>query len=101
MSFDDFKKDVETKNGSITKYELQEYHFEPYSFGSGRLGYRIKGKNHKFVFDGRDNRLTWLVSGPQKKYFEANFTEIFSKDGLEMTVEELKNEIKDSAQHFV
>lgn len=85
MSFDDFRQDIETKIASIAEFELQEYHYEPHSFGSGLLAYRIKGRNYKFVFDGRDNILTWFVSEPHQKYYRADFKEILRKDGLELT----------------
>lgn len=101
MSFDDFRQDIESKIASIAEFELQEYHYEPYSFGSGLLAYRIKGQNHKFVFDGRDNELTWFVSEPHQKYYGADFKEILRKDGLELTAEELKNEIQNSAQQSI
>jgi hypothetical protein len=99
MNFDGFRKDIETKIKSIAEFELQEYHYQPYSFGSGVLVYRIQGQHHKFVFDGRDSELTWYVSKPHQKYFEADFKEILRKDILELSTDELKNEIKNNVQH--
>ena len=101
MNFEDFRKDIEFKIASVAEFELQEYRFEPHSFGSGLLAYRINGLNQKFVFDGRDNELTWLVSEPHQKYSEADFKEIARKNGLHLTTEELKNEIKNSAQQRI
>lgn len=101
MSFDDFRLDLESKFALIAEFELLEYHYEPHSFGSGILAYLIKGRNHKFVFDGRDNKMTWLVSEPHQKYYGADFKEVLRKDGLELTATELKNEIKNSKQHGV
>lgn len=98
MTFEEFRKDIERKLNSIAEFELQEYHYEPHSFGNGILAYRIKGQNHKFVFDGRENVLTWLVSKPHQKYFGANFGEVLRRNGLELTSEEFKKEIKNSAQ---
>ena len=93
MNFEQFKEDIETKLKSIAEYELQEFHFEPHSFGNGVLSYRVKGRNHKFIFDGRENELTWLVSKPHQKYFGANFSELRRFEGLNIKEEELKKEI--------
>ncbi len=97
MSFEDFRQDLESKFALTTEFELQEYHYEPHSFGNGLLAYRIKGRNHKFVFDGRDNTLTWFVSESHPKYYGADFKQILIKVGLELTATELINEIKNSA----
>ena len=94
MNFEGFRKDIESKLIQIAEFELQEFHFEPYSFGNGVLAYRIKGRIHKFVFDGRENELTWLISDYHQKYFGANLTELKKLDGLEISAEQLKNEIK-------
>jgi len=93
MNFEVFRESLESKLNSITKFELQEYHFEPYSFGNGILAYRIKGRNHKFIFDGRENELTWLVSKPHQNYFSANFSELEKFNGLKIELEELKKRI--------
>lgn len=94
MNFEDFRKEIECKLNSIAEFELQEYHFEPYSFGNGILAYRIKGKNHKFIFDGRENQLTWLISKPHQNYFGAELTEYRRFDGLELSADELESGIK-------
>lgn len=101
MNFEGFRKDIETKLTSIAEFELQEYHFEPYSFGNGILAYRIKGQNHKFIFDGREKELTWLISKSHQKYFGANLTEFKRIDGLEISSEELEYGIKNSAQQKI
>ena len=93
MNFEDFRKNIESNLASIGKFELQEFHFEPYSFGNGVLAYRIKGRNHKFIFDGRENKLTWLISKPHEKYFGAKFNEFQRLDGLEIRREELEKGI--------
>jgi hypothetical protein len=93
MNFEDFRENIESKLNSITEFELQEYHFEPYSFGYGILAYRIKGRNHKFIYDGRENELTWSVSKSHQNYFGANFSELKKFDGLKIELEELKNGI--------
>ena len=61
MNFEDFRHDIESKFTGMVEYELQEYHFKPYSFGNGSLSYRIGGRIHKFIYDGREDMLTWLV----------------------------------------
>ena len=101
MNFEQFRDDLETKLSSIAEFELQEFHFEPYSFGNGILAYRIKGLNHKFIYDGRENELTWLISKRHEKYFGANFTELRSFDGLIIDKAELEKEIKNSTQQGV
>jgi hypothetical protein len=93
MSFEDFRKSIENNLKSIAKIELQEYHFEPYNFGSGILGLRINGRIHKFVFDGKENELTWLASKPHEKYYGAELTEIKRINSLELSIVELKSEI--------
>ncbi|NPD48172.1 hypothetical protein [Lentimicrobium sp. S6] len=94
MNFEDFRKDIESKLDSIFKFELLEFHFEPYSFGSGILAYRIKGLNHKFVYDGRENTLIWLISKSHQKYFGTKWTEFKNQNGLEISIDELENGIK-------
>ena len=101
MNFEQFRNDLETKLNSIAEFELQEYHFEPYSFGNGILAYRIKGLNHKFIFDARENELTWLVSKGHEKYFGANFKELRRFDGLIIDKSEIEKEIKNSTQQDV
>lgn len=39
MNFEGFRKDIEFKIASIAEFELQDYRFEPYSFGSGLLAF--------------------------------------------------------------
>jgi hypothetical protein len=93
MNFEDFRKDIENKLNSIAYFELQEFHVEPHSFGNGILSYRIKGRNHKFTFDGRENELTWYVSKPHQKYFGSDFSELQRFEGLIIEEEILKKEI--------
>ena len=84
---------IENYLDSITEFQLQEYHFQPHSFGDGILAYRIKGRNHKFVYDGREKELSWSISKSHQKYFGADFSEFRKFDGLEIDLEELKNGI--------
>tara|TARA_R100001369_G_C3266141_1_gene159102 strand:+ start:454 stop:759 length:306 start_codon:yes stop_codon:yes gene_type:complete len=101
MNFEDFRKSIELNLHSIVKFELVEFHFEPYSFGNGILAYRIKGRNHKFIFDGRENELIWLIGKLHQKYFGGKLTEFKRFHGLEINKEELELGIKNSAQHRV
>jgi superfamily I DNA and/or RNA helicase len=101
MNFEDFRKDIEKKLNAISKFELQEYHYVPFSFGDGILAYQINGQIHKFVFDGRDMELTWLISKAHQKYFGAELTEFKRQEGLNLSVKELENGIKNSAQHWL
>ena len=91
MNFEDFRSDIEKKLDSIVKYELQEFRFEPLNFGSGILSYKIKGKIHKFIFDGRENQLTWLISKSYLKYFKTSFIQFKKIDGLNITIKNLEN----------
>ncbi len=93
MNFEDFRKDIELKLDTISEFELLEFHFEPYSFGNGILAYRINGKNHTFIFDGRENELTWSISKSHQKYFGANWNEYKRINGLELSSKELESGI--------
>lgn len=93
MSFENFRSDLENKMSSIVEFELQEYHYQPNSFGSGMIVYRIKGIYHKFLFDGRDKELVWLKSRSHNQYTSINFSEVKRIDGLKIELEELKNEL--------
>ena len=89
MNFEDFRKDIESRLISKIEFDLQEFNFLPYSFGNGLLAYRINGQNHKFIFDGRENALTWLKSKTHQKYFGSDFTEVEKFDGLMISDEVL------------
>ena len=93
MDFEYFRKDIELKLSTLTKFELQEYHFEPINFGSGILVYRIKGRIHKFVFDGKENELIWLIGNSHRKEKEADWTELKIGNKLEISIEELDKNI--------
>ena len=97
MNLEDFRKNIELKLSSITEFELQEFHFLPYTFGSGFIVYRIKGYFHKFIFDGRECELTWLISKQQHKYSDNSFTEFKRFYELDISDKELENGIKNSA----
>ena len=89
MNFEEFRHDLENKLKAIYRIELIEFHFQPLSFGSGVLAYRIEGKIHKFIFDGRDNQLSWLISQKHQNYVFENFSTIKIFDGLFQTSEKI------------
>ncbi|MEO8085424.1 MAG: hypothetical protein ABI763_01315 [Bacteroidota bacterium] len=60
------------------KFELLEFHYVPYSFGSGMKAYRINGRAVKLVYDGRDYLATLYISEKHITYSRAEWTEIFS-----------------------
>ena len=91
MNFEEFRTDIENKLNSIARYELLEFHYEPSSFGNGLLAYRISGRNHRLIYDGRKNELTWERSNPHEKYFGAKFSTFKKFDDLNLTEEEIKN----------
>ena len=94
MNFDNFRGDLESKLTGIVEFELQEFCFQPYSFGNGLLAYRINGKIHMFTFDGRENELTWSISKTHQKYLDAEFIELKRITGLKISDEEFQSEIK-------
>tara|TARA_A100000171_G_C2073586_1_gene115977 strand:- start:432 stop:713 length:282 start_codon:yes stop_codon:yes gene_type:complete len=93
MNFEDFRKDIEKKLQDIARFKLLEFHYEPYSFGNGLIAYQIKGRNHKFIFEARDNQLTWLISKPHEKYFGGSFQKFKKFDGLHISITDLDNGI--------
>ena len=53
MNLQEFKDDFEKKlKGNIT-FELLEFIYQPYLFGSGIIAFRVKGYNYKIIYDGR------------------------------------------------
>jgi hypothetical protein len=91
MNFEEFRNDIEKKLNSIVRFELLEFHYEPCRFESGLLAYRILGRNHRLVYDGRENELTWERSEAHEKYFGAKFSMLKKFDGLNLTEEEIKS----------
>jgi len=93
MDFEEFRKHIESMLSSIAEFELQEFHFAPYSFGNGIVAYRINGRNHKFLYDGRENELIWLIGKSHEKYNESDYDEFKRKNTLELSSDELKSGI--------
>ncbi len=96
MNFENFRADLESNLNSNAEFELIEFHYLHYCFGNGVLAYRIKGRIHKFVYDGRDNILTWLISKEHQKYSDAKLTLYCKFSGLIINEEELLKGIKNS-----
>jgi hypothetical protein len=76
MDFLKLKEQFETKLKE--GFELLELHYVPYSFGSGLAAYRIRGRNVKVIYDGRDNQVELLVSANHDKYPGASWRTIFT-----------------------
>jgi len=83
LTFDHFKSHLETQLSNTTTFELLEFHYLPYAFGSGLLAYRIKGQLHKFIYDGKDNQLSWFTSTQTSAYETANFELLQTFKGLD------------------
>ena len=76
MDFLELKGQFESK--LTEKFELLELHYASYSFGSGFTVYRIRGRNVKIIYDGRDNQVELLVSANRDKYPHTSWTTIFT-----------------------
>lgn len=87
MKFEEFRFRLEESLKDNKPFELQEYTYQPFSFGNGQLAYRIGGINFKLSYDGRDNQLTVEASEPHQKYFGADWHKITTLDGLDNSIE--------------
>lgn len=91
MNFEDFKKDIEYKLKLLTKFKLIHYCYEPASFGSGLLLYKTHNHKHKFIFDGKENHLIWLIK--KQSFYDlifSNCNEVLFKKGLDISLNEVK-----------
>lgn len=66
MNFLKFKSDLEPNLPN--EFELLEFSYLPYSFGSGTLAYKIKGACVLFVYDGKEDMLEIKRSKECQKY---------------------------------
>ena len=80
MDFQGFKEILEQK--FEMPFELLEYKYMPYHFGSGMVAYRVNGYNIRLTYDGRDNLLTIERSNHHEKYTECNWHKVFEQTGL-------------------
>ena len=49
--------EFETKIKEEFQFELLQVYYAPYSFGSGHVAYKIKGRIVQITYDGKDNAL--------------------------------------------
>jgi hypothetical protein len=91
MTLPEFKDILETTLKARTTFELLEYHYQWYCFGSGLIAYRINGFNFRLIFDGKEKELTVERSGPHEKYNGKPGKKIFSQWTLD--VDSIVNEI--------
>ncbi|WP_258101700.1 hypothetical protein [Marinoscillum pacificum] len=89
MKFEDFRTELEAKLQTIEKFELQEFLYQPYSFGNGRLGYRINGNCYRLTYDGRERQLRVDSSEPHEKYSGATWSELRTFDELSENISEV------------
>jgi hypothetical protein len=55
-------------------HDLMEMHYVPYAFGSGFCAYKVRGKNIKLVYDGKDQQIQLLASDFHERYPPENWT---------------------------
>lgn len=84
MNFQTFKDNLEEKLKDKITFELLEFQYTPYSFGSGRLAYRINGYNYRLTYDGKENELTCEQSKPHEKYFGCSWTKVLTLQNLDI-----------------
>lgn len=84
MNFQTFKDTLEENLKDKISFELLEFQYMPYSFGSGLLAYRINGYNYRLLYDGKENELTCEQSKAHDKYFgNLNWTKILTQQNLD------------------
>lgn len=94
--FLEFKGQFEAQLSVDLKFELLELHYAPFSFGSGMIAYKIKGRVVKLIFDGKDNIIELWISPKHLKYPGLGLTRIFSgtpTDFLDNGLTELKTSL--------
>lgn len=87
MSFEEFKIKIELLFQERTSFELLDYSYQPYSFGSGKLAYRINGKVYLYTYDGRDNLLTLNASMDHEKYPNCSWPLLLKQEGLSINTD--------------
>ncbi len=69
---------------------MQEFHYLPYSFGSGLLAFRVKGDIYKITYDGRFKILTVSKSVVHEIYPASKWTIISELNSLnDETIDEI------------
>jgi hypothetical protein len=61
MHFLELTSEFEIQINKDVQFELLELNYLPYAFGSGTKAYRMKGKNIKIHFDGKENVIEVFV----------------------------------------
>ena len=89
MKFEEFRTQLEAELLTLEKFELQEFIYQPYSFGNGILGYRINGKCYRLTYNGRDRQLRVDSGEPHEKYFGATWSELQTFDELSENISEV------------
>lgn len=93
MNFEDFRQGLEMLIEQIDSFDLQEYSYQPYSFGSGMIAFRFRGTNYKLEHDGREKDVLISESCPHEKYFGANFRGVRRIYGFPETLDFLKQHL--------
>ena len=72
----EFEKQIEAE------FELLALHYVPYHFGSGKVAYKIKGKNIVISFDGKESIIELSASNRHEDYHSASLLNIY-QGGIE------------------
>jgi len=78
LNFTEIVSQFENRASKDLKFELLEQRYMPYAFGSGFAAYRIKGRNLRIDFDGRDKGIEVSITPKHSKYPVNEWTSIFS-----------------------
>lgn len=79
MTFSEIQIKFENDILSEFKFEILEMQYSNYSFGSGYLVYRIKGKNLRLVLDGKEGIIEISISSKGEKYPNVNWQSTYWK----------------------
>jgi len=93
LNFIEIISQFENRTSKDLKFELLEQHYMPYVFGSGFAAYRIKGRNLRIDFDGRDRAVEVSITPKHLKYPVNEWTSIFSGSVEDFFIRGL-NEVK-------
>jgi hypothetical protein len=75
--FPEIQLEFENNIAEIFAFELMEQQYHPREFGSGLLVYKIKGRDVKLIYDGRDDLLTAYISPKHLHYPHDQWQEIY------------------------
>jgi hypothetical protein len=77
MKFLEMKTEFEVIIANHAKFELLELWYVPYAFGSGFAAYRVKNKNLKILYDGKEFAMIVFIYPPHIEYPSKKEIEIF------------------------